>query len=69
MTDEQPSFGDAMDELETILEHIEGESVDLDDLSGQVERAAKLIKLCRSKIETTEQQVESIMADLKTEED
>jgi exodeoxyribonuclease VII small subunit len=68
-TDEQPSFGDAMRELETILDRIEGEAVDLDELSGQVARAAELIKLCRDKIETTEEQVESIMADLKTDTD
>lgn len=70
MSDETtPTFGEAMEELETILETIEGESVDLDDLSGHVERAAELIKLCRGKIARTEEQVESIMADLKPDEE
>ncbi len=65
---ETPSFGDAMNELETILEEIEGEAIDLDDLSGHVERAAELIKLCRGKIERTEAQVASIMDDLRPDE-
>lgn len=68
-TQEEPSFGDAMDELEEILETIEGESVDLDDLSGHVARAAELIKLCRGKIERTEEQVESIMSDLRSDDE
>lgn len=57
-------YSDAMEELEGLLDEIESDDVDLDDLAVKVERASKLIELCRSKIERTEMQVKSIIDDL-----
>ena len=45
-----PSFRDAMDELEGILERIEGEEIDIDRLAEELRRAAQLLDLCRGKI-------------------
>ena len=45
-----PSFRAAMDELEGILERIEGEEVDIDRLAEELRRAAWLLELCRGKI-------------------
>ena len=42
MSDETPKYGEAIDELEEILEEIEAEDVDLDDLADKVERARAL---------------------------
>lgn len=57
-------YGEAMRELETILEEIEREDVDVDLLSSRVKRAAELIRLCRTRIEETQLEVEEIVAEL-----
>ncbi len=57
-------YGDAMRELEVILDEIEREDVDVDLLSKKVKRAAELIRVCRSKIHATRIEVEEIVAGL-----
>lgn len=65
--DEQVAYSEAIDELETILDEIEGDDVDLDDLADKVERASELVEICRDKIDNTEMQVQSIIDDLRSE--
>jgi exodeoxyribonuclease VII small subunit len=65
---EEIRYADAIDELETILEQIEDEDVDLDDLAVKVERASELVDVCREKIDDTETRVRDIIEDLDTEE-
>lgn len=62
---EEPRYAEAIQELETILDKIENDEVDLDDLGAKVERAAVLIQLCRQKIERTEFQVKKIVESLE----
>lgn len=70
MTDQDDvAYSDAIEELETILEEIEGDDVDLDDLAEKVERASALVGICRDKIDNTEMQVKSIIEDLRGEDD
>lgn len=59
--DDATPYRDAIAELETILEAIERDDVDLDVLAEKVARAAELIQLCRARIERTELQVKSII--------
>lgn len=68
MADDEMAYSDAIDELETILDDIEGDDVDLDDLAEKVERASELVEICRDKIDDTEMQVQSIIDDLREEE-
>jgi exodeoxyribonuclease VII small subunit len=42
---QEPRYKEALNELEQILDQIEGGEVDLDDLGAKVERAAALIQL------------------------
>ena len=57
-TPEAPlSFREAMDELEGILERIEGEEIDIDRLDEELRRAAQLLDLCRGKIRKAEVEV------------
>ena len=66
----EPSFGEAIAELEEILQRIEAEETDIDELAGQLKRAAGLLDLCRGKIRKAETEVHQIVADLeKTEPD
>ena len=54
-------YSEAVSELNSILEDLESERVDVDELSLKVKRAVELIKLCREKIETTEFEVRKIV--------
>jgi exodeoxyribonuclease VII small subunit len=65
-TPDEIRYGDAMTELESLLEEIDGDDVDLDELAIKVERASKLITVCRDKIENTEMQVKAIIDGLES---
>jgi exodeoxyribonuclease VII small subunit len=68
-TTEAPlSFREAMDELEGILERIEGEEIDIDRLAEELRRAAQLLDLCRGKIRKAEVEVTQIVQSLEGEE-
>ena len=60
------SFRQAMDELEGILERVEGEEIDIDQLAAELARAAKLLELCRGKIRRAEVEVTQIVQNLET---
>ena len=61
----EPTFRDAMDELEGILERIEGEEIDIDRLAEELRRAAQLLDLCRGKIRKAEVEVTQIVQSLE----
>jgi exodeoxyribonuclease VII small subunit len=63
-----PSFRAAMDELEGILERIEGEEIDIDRLAEELRRAAQLLDLCRGKIRKAEVEVTQIVQSLEENE-
>lgn len=63
-----PSFREAMDELEGILERIEGEEIDIDRLAAELRRAAQLLDLCRGKIRKAEVEVTQIVQSLEEDE-
>lgn len=64
-----PSFREAVDELEAILERIEGEEIDVDQLAAELRRAAVLLDLCRNKIRKAELEVTQIVQALDEGED
>ncbi len=65
-TGEPPlSFRDAMEELEGILERIEGEEIDIDRLASELRRAAQLLDVCRGKIRKAEVEVTQIVQSLE----
>lgn len=55
------SFGEAMEELERILQRIEGEEVDVDQLAAELRRASRLVELAREKIRRAEVEVTQIV--------
>ena len=64
-SDAEPGYADALEELEEILEQLEDDDIDVDVLSTKVERAAALIRLCRSRIRAAQVNVEEIVAELE----
>ena len=61
---EQPTYAEAVTELEAILAELEGDALDVDRLAERVARAAELIRLCRERIAGTRIEVEQIVAEL-----
>jgi exodeoxyribonuclease VII small subunit len=63
--EEAPSFRQSIDELESILERIEGEEIDIDRLGEELRRATYLLELCRGKIRKAEVEVTQIVQSLE----
>mgnify|MGYP001811986789 FL=1 len=62
--DVSPGYAAAVAELEEILDQIEGDEVDVDALSVMVTRAVELIRFCRTRIDATRMEVETVIAAL-----
>ena len=59
------SYTEAMKELEEIVAEIEQGEITVDTLSEKVKRASELIKVCKAKLTATEEDVNTILKDLK----
>jgi exodeoxyribonuclease VII small subunit len=62
---EDVSFEDAMESLDAIVASLEGERLPLEEMVASYERGMKLLRVCRSRIETARQRVELITADFE----
>jgi len=60
-------YGKAMSKLEEIIAKIEGEDIDVDELSSKVKEAVSLVKVCKNKIEKAELEVKKVVEELDTE--
>jgi exodeoxyribonuclease VII small subunit len=58
------AYADAVAELESILDQLDGDDVDVDRLATQVRRAAELIALCRARLASARMEVTRVVADL-----
>ena len=65
MSDASIGYGEAVAELEQILEQLERPDVDVDVLARQVQRAAELIRLCRERIAAARVEVETVVTELE----
>ena len=63
----QIKYGDAVEEIESILNKIENEELDVDELTTKVKRVSELLNICKEKLHTTEQEVEKILKDIDAE--
>jgi exodeoxyribonuclease VII small subunit len=63
----QIKYGDAIEEIESILNKIENEELDVDDLTAKVKRVSELLHICKEKLHSTEEEVEKILKDIDTE--
>ncbi len=60
------NYTDAFKELQTIVSEIEKGEISVDELSQKVKRASHLIKICKTKLSTTEEDVDKILKELDT---
>lgn len=58
-----PSYNEAFIEIQEILSKIEKGEPDVDELAALVKRASFLIKLCRTKLQTTEEEIKNILGE------
>ena len=63
----QPTYAEAINEIEDIIERIESNELDVDNLSNDVKRVSELIKFCKAKLKATEEEVEKILEDFDEE--
>lgn len=58
------TYNQAVAELEQILRTMQSDSCDIDLLSAYTRRAAELLSECRSRLTTTEAELQNALADL-----
>ncbi|MBI4645472.1 MAG: exodeoxyribonuclease VII small subunit [Bacteroidia bacterium] len=62
MSKKKISYNEAIKEIEEILARIENEELDVDELSGKVQRISYLIGICKEKLFNTEKEIENIIS-------
>jgi exodeoxyribonuclease VII small subunit len=67
MAEREIGYGEALAELEGILDELDGDEVDVDVLGSRVRRAAELLRLCRDRIASARFDVEQVVAELEAE--
>ena len=55
----------AFDELQQIVSDMEDGEITVDELAVKVKRAAELIKICKQKLTSTEEDVNAILKELE----
>jgi len=61
MAKKEQTYGEAMQELQDIMERIENEELDVDILLEEVKKAANLIKFCKDKLYKTNDEIQKIL--------
>lgn len=64
MAKKKINYRDAITEIQEIIQRIEGEELDVDELSDKVKRVSELLKICKEKLHNTEQEVEKILNEI-----
>ena len=63
--EKKETYQAAFEELEAIVDEIEGGEISVDELSEKVKRAAKLIRICKNKLTSTEEDVNEILKEFQ----
>jgi exodeoxyribonuclease VII small subunit len=58
-------YTEAFEELQQIVAEIETGQISVDELSEKVKRATQLIRICKQKLTSTEEDVTRILKDLE----
>lgn len=62
---EEIKYTAAFEELQQIVADIEDGEISVDELSVKVKRASELIKVCKTKLTSTEEDVNQILKELE----
>ena len=58
---EEPTYTEAVAEIERILARFRNEEMDVDSLAAEVKRATELIAACKAKLRKAEEEVNKIL--------
>ena len=61
MSKEEIKYEAAFAELQSIVNKMENDELDIDQLSEQLKRAQELIKLCKDKLTKTDEEIKKIL--------
>lgn len=64
-----PTYNEAIDEIEEILQKIESGELDVDELTDKVKRVAYLLETCKKKLKTTESEIQKVIDGLEKDEE
>jgi len=65
MSEDQINYARAFEELQAIVTEIELGQISVDILSEKVKRASELIAICKTKLTSTEEDVNQILKELE----
>lgn len=60
------SYTQSLAELEKILSELRSDSCDVDTLTARTRRAVELLKFCRERLTTTEEELRNILQSLQS---
>ena len=55
------NYNKSVKEIQTIINEVEQDDIDVDELSTKIKRASLLIKKCKTQLKNTEEDVNSIL--------
>lgn len=65
MNEKKITYTEAFEELQELVSEIEAGDISVDELAGKVKRAAQLIRICKEKLTSTEEDVDKILRELE----
>ena len=60
----QLNYSQAIEELNKLVQDLQGDDIDVDQLSEKVKRASFLIKFCKTKLRDTDGEVKKVLEEL-----
>ena len=63
MSKEEMKYEAAIAELQSIVNKMENDELDIDQMSEQLKRAQELIKLCKDKLTKTDEEIKKILSE------
>jgi exodeoxyribonuclease VII small subunit len=64
-----PTYNEAITEIEEILQKIESGELDVDELTEKVKRVAYLLDTCKKKLKTSESEIQKVIDGLEKDEE
>ena len=61
---EELTYTEAFEQLQQIVSQMENADISVDELSDNIKKAAKLIKICKDKLTKTEQEINKTITEL-----
>lgn len=62
--DQKMTYSEAIAELEKIVKEMQSENCSIDNLSAYTSRSLELLKICKAKLLTTDEELKKILTEL-----